>query len=266
MHSFSMNAAAARAVAIVSATASPMGAPTEVTTPSLKTGSSSPRPMRFSPPGGMSATVMNALKSGYCRRSSSWSASSVAAFRVKEKRACGRELFTIAACSPPAGSGTSCVYWTSPEACTNAARLMIGLRHGEELRILGVLLRPRRKRSVVMIRRRHDSPAATCFGSTASGDVEEELVEEVLRQLSPVRPADPFLVHLVLGTRCIPALPVSARPSAERRVSWSIGLPARNCSVLRGAPDHRSQAAVDDGGFARLPRARARSGGTGTRR
>ena len=55
----------------------------------------------------------------------------MAALRVSEKRACARELLTITACSPPTGSGTSCVYWTSPEACTNAARLMIGFVTGK---------------------------------------------------------------------------------------------------------------------------------------
>ena len=176
MHSLSMNAAASRAVAMVSATAKPIGAPTEVTTPSLNTGSSSPMPISFSPPAGMSATVMNALKSGIFLPEQ---------FLEGLQRgglACDEKIARAPASSSPSpraarrpATGTSCVYCTSPEAWANAARLMIGLRHREKFGILGALLRPRATAVGRDDSPPTHSPAATCSGSTASATCRKNL-------------------------------------------------------------------------------------------
>ncbi len=62
-------------------------------------------------------------------------------------------------------------------------------------------------------------------------DMQDELVKEVLRQLTPVRPADPFLVHLVLGAGTFAhfLFQHGQRPRTDTSL---IGLPDRNCSVL----------------------------------
>ena len=165
----------------------------------------------------------------------------MAALRVRENRACARELFTIAACSPPAGKGISCVYWTSPEAWANAARLMIGLRDREKFRILGALLRSVRQRSIVMIRRRH-IVGGNLLGIDGERDVQHELVEEVFRQLTPVRPADSFFVHLVLVAR---ALGHFLFQHGQCRAQGAVvdRLAGQELLGLPRSPDHRIQPA-----------------------